>query len=49
MNIVTITDLSSSRLEACTCLNKLQVRDQLEPSLDVFIAEQPKVIEGIKG
>lgn len=45
MNIITVTDLSDPRLEAYTRLNELQLRNRLEPSLGVFIAEQPKVID----
>ena len=43
-NIVTITDIDSSELSLFTRLTEAQLRNRLEPSKGIFIAESPKVI-----
>lgn len=44
-NIIRITDLSDSRLDAYTHLTERELRNVLEPEKGIFIAESAKVIE----
>lgn len=43
-DIVEIADFSDPRLDAYARLTEAQLRNRLEPQLDIFIAESPKVI-----
>ncbi len=44
MNIIEISELSDTRLDAYVKLTDVQLRNRLEPEKGIFIAESPKVI-----